>query len=89
VLDPSSRLVLEGTGPDGRDPKGIETDGFRFVVQSYDPQAPRSDGALLGCGAPLAWTWSTWETPTWHEEIKPLFAAMKETFRSITGPVRP
>jgi hypothetical protein len=86
VLDPSSRLVLEGTDG-GTGPGGVETDGFRFVVQSYDPRAPGSGGGLLGCGAPLKWTWNTWEAPAWHEEIKPLFGAMKEAYRSITGPV--
>jgi hypothetical protein len=87
VLDPSSRRVLEGMEEGGTGPGVVETDGFRFVVQSYDPRTPASGGALLGCGAPLKWTWNTWEVPSWHEEVKPLFAAMKETFRSITGPV--
>lgn len=87
VLDPSSHLVLSGMEVGGTGPAGSETDGFRFVVQSYDPASPTTGGTLLGCGAPLQWTWDTWEVPTWHEEIKPLFAAMKETFRSITGPM--
>jgi hypothetical protein len=87
VLDPSSRLVLSGMEEGGNLPAGSHTDGFRFVVQSYDPRSPRSGGALLGCNAPLQWTWNTWEVPSWHEEIKPLFAAMRETFRSITGPM--
>ena len=87
VLDPSSRRVLEGMEEGGTGPWGTETDGFRFVVQSYDPRSPASGGTLLGCGAPLAWSWRTWEVPTWHQEIKPLFAAMREAFRSITGPV--
>jgi hypothetical protein len=87
VLDPSSRLVLSGVEPGGTGPAGTETAGFRFVVQSYDPRSPRSEGALLGCAAPIEWTWNPWEVPTWHEEIKPVFAAMRNTFRSITGPV--
>jgi len=87
VLDPSSRLVLSGMEEGGNLPAGSQTDGFRFVVQSYDPRSPRSGSALLGCNAPLEWTWNTWEVPSWHEEIKPLFAAMRETFHSITGPV--
>ncbi|HEU5218115.1 MAG TPA: tetratricopeptide repeat protein [Gemmatimonadales bacterium] len=87
VLDPSSRLVLSGTDPGGRNPAGVTTEGFRFVVQSYDPRSPASGGALIGCAAPLRWTWDTWEVPAWHEEIKPVFGAMQATFRAITGPV--
>ncbi len=87
VTDPSSRLVLSGMEEGGTGPASSETEGFRFVVQSYDPRSPGSGGALLGCGSPLKWTWKTWEVPTFHEEIKPQFATMKETFRSITGPV--
>ncbi len=87
VLDPSSRRVLSGMEEGGNGPGGVETDGFRFVVQSYDPKAPAGAASPLGCATPLQWTWPTWEVPTWHEEIKPLFAAMKATYRSITGPV--
>ncbi len=87
VTDPSSRLVLSGMEAGGTGPASSQTDGFRFVVQSYDPRSPASGGALLGCGAPLQWSWSTWDAPSWHEEIKPLFGAMQDTFRSITGPV--
>jgi hypothetical protein len=86
VLDPSSRRVLHGVQEDGRSPWGVETEGFRFVVQSYDPQAP-GGGMLRGCEEPLRWTWAPWEVPAWHEEIKPLFGTMRDVFRSITGPV--
>ena len=93
VLDPSSRLVLHGMNPSNL-PAGVRTDGFRFVVQSYQPGG--SVGTTVGCGAggtPLQWTWAPWEEPTWHEEIKPLFAAMRATFQSFgpagTGRARP
>ncbi|MGE0441693.1 MAG: tetratricopeptide repeat protein [Gemmatimonadales bacterium] len=85
VLDPSSRLVLHGA--DGGGPAGAETDGFRFVVQSYDPARPDAGGALIGCGpnggAPFEYTWPAWEVPNWHEERKPLFEAMRDAFRAI------
>ncbi len=84
VLDPSSRLVLQGMDAASGSPQGVATDGFRFVVQSYAPAAPGSGGALLGCAAPLAWSWSTWEAPSWHAEVKPLFRAMQEVFRGLS-----
>ena len=87
VLDPSSRLVLQGMDS-GNGPAGVPTDGFRFVVQSYRPDG--AAGTTMGCGAggdPMPWTWATWEVPAWHEELKPLFGAMKTTFQSL-GPSR-
>ncbi|HEX9250186.1 MAG TPA: hypothetical protein VF856_11835, partial [Gemmatimonadaceae bacterium] len=66
------------------------TDGFRFVVESYDPSIPRSGGDYLPrglgtsrFGEPQTWSWPPWETPQWHAEIKPLFAAMQRTFAGI------
>ena len=88
VLDPSSRWVLHGTDADGRSPAGTKTDGFRVVVQSYQPADP-SRGMALGCGAggqPLPFSWPEWEVPRWHQERKPLFEAMRDTFKAIRGP---
>ncbi|MEO7966102.1 MAG: hypothetical protein ABIT38_19540 [Gemmatimonadaceae bacterium] len=90
VLDPSSRTVLQGTATDKHSPAGVVTDGFRFAVASYDPQSPTNGGMVLGCEreAPFFYTWAPWEIPRWHQELKPLFGAMKRTFEGITGPVR-
>jgi len=91
VLDPSSRQVLFGDERTG-EIAGVPTDGFRFVVQSYDPRAPKAGGAWLvtrdgsaaSTGAlPPLWTWRTWEVPQWHAEVKPLFGAMRTTFDQI------
>lgn len=89
VLDPSSRLVLQGR-PNARDPEGVVTPGFRFVVESYDPRDLQGRGERLPQGSgsapfgiPPLWTWPGWETPAWHHEVKPLFAAMREVFRTI------
>jgi hypothetical protein len=89
VLDPSSHLVLQGR-PGARDPEGVPTPGFRFIVQSYDPRDPARGGDVLPRGAGPGrfgeappWHWTGWETPTWHAELKPQFHAMRETFASI------
>ncbi|HKC80116.1 MAG TPA: tetratricopeptide repeat protein, partial [Gemmatimonadaceae bacterium] len=89
VVDPSTRSVLAGNTPDGY-VSGSATDGFRFVVESYDPAKPSAGGDTLPRGAGAArfadiptWTWPTWETPQWHAEVKPLFAAMQRAFGAI------
>lgn len=90
VVDPSTRSVLTGNTVDGY-VSGSATDGFRFVVESYDPSKPgaggdtlpRGSGAARFAGVPT-WTWPTWEVPQWHAEVKPLFAAMKRAFGSLS-----
>jgi hypothetical protein len=89
ILDPSSRTVLQGMDPASGSPAGVPTDGFRFVVQSYAPTTPATGGALLGCTTPLAWNWATWEIPSWHAEVKPVFRAMQSVFRSLSTPPPP
>jgi len=86
VVDPSTRSVLAGNTPDGY-VSGSATDGFRFVVESYDPAKPSAGGDTLPRGAGAARfadipTW-TWEVPQWHAEVKPLFAAMQRAFGAI------
>jgi Tfp pilus assembly protein PilF len=92
VVDPSRRSVLFGNTALG-EAIGAATDGFRFVVESYDPANPQLGADHLPRGAssvfadPPTWTWPTWEAPQWHAELKPLFAAMQRTFAAI--PDRP
>jgi tetratricopeptide (TPR) repeat protein len=93
VLDPSSRLVLRGD-PSTGEIAGTRTDGFRFVVQSYDPANTWALGDRLPrgrepgtFGTVKTWTWPTWEEPHWYPEIKPQFEAMRRTFGAI--PDRP
>ncbi len=89
VLDPSSRFVLHGMDS-GNGPAGVTTEGFRFVLQSYRPDG--SAGMTIGCadgGTPLPWTWAGWEEPTWHQERKPLFAAMQAVFQALGSPASP
>jgi len=89
VVDPSMRRVLTGNTPDGFI-SSAATDGFRFVVESYDPSKPGSAGDALPRGPGSrrfadvpTWTWPTWEIPQWHSEVKPLFGAMQRAFGSI------
>jgi len=89
VVDPSTRSVLTGNTPDGFISSSA-TEGFRFVVESYDPSKPGVAGDVLPRGAGATrfgdiptWTWPTWEVPQWHSEIKPLFGAMQRAFGSI------
>ncbi len=89
LVDPSTRSVLFGNTSAGK-VSGATTDGFRFVVESYDPSNPRSAGDKLprvpgtsNFGEPPTWTWPPWETPQWYAQVKPLFAAMQRTFAGI------
>ena len=93
VVDPSMRSVLFGNTVAG-EAIGATTDGFRFVVESYDPANPRGGADHLprgtpssGFGDPPTWTWPRWESPQWHAEVKPLFGAMQRAFGAI--PDRP
>jgi hypothetical protein len=92
VVDPSTRSVVFGNTIVGQ-AIGATTDGFRFVVESYDPAKPHAGadhlprGPSSGFADPPTWTWPTWESPQWHPEVKPLFAAMQRTFAGI--PERP
>ncbi|HZD86318.1 MAG TPA: hypothetical protein VE052_10435, partial [Gemmatimonadaceae bacterium] len=89
LLDPSTRSVLSGNTSTGK-VSGTTTDGFRFVVESYDPSSPRSGGDYLPRGVgtskfaePPTWSWPPWEAPHWYAEVKPVFAAMQRTFAGI------
>jgi hypothetical protein len=77
VTDPSSRTVLARVRDPG--PFGTEvTDGFRFIVT-----ATRRDGAIAARLAPeQPYAWATWETPVWHEHLKPAYYAMQALWGS-------
>ena len=88
VLDPSSRQVLHGSN--NGDVAGVTTDGFRFVVESYDPARPTAGGDRLPNGAGArswgsvpAWSWASWDEPRWYEELKPQFETMRRAFGDI------
>jgi len=77
VTDPSSRTVLARV----RDPgpfATVVTDGFRF-----DVAATRPGGAVVArFAADRPYAWATWETPVWHERLKPAYYAMQTLWGS-------
>jgi tetratricopeptide (TPR) repeat protein len=76
VTDPSSRTVLARV----KDPGPFETevtDGFRFVVTASEP-----DGAATRLVPGRPYVWTTWETPVWHEHLKPAYYAMQALWGS-------
>ena len=88
VIDPSSRLVLHGSR--SGEVAGVKTDGFRFVVESYDPRHPRESGDRMPNGARAGefgpvptWSWAEWDEPHWYSELKPQFETMRRTFAAI------
>jgi hypothetical protein len=89
VLDPSSHSVLNGIAATS-EAIPARTDGFRFIVESYDPSKAGSHGEHFPqstdssrFGNPQTWTWPSWEAPRWRAETKPVFAAMQRTFANI------
>ena len=86
VSDPSSRRVLAepvGGGPTAP-LTGVVTEGFRVGVVAWRPgpdllgTIPALDpyGIWPG-GSFVTWTWDRWETPTWHEYLKPVYFALQ------------
>jgi len=76
VTDPSSRHVMVRYRRNGTFETDV-TDGFRFDVVALD----RSHGGVLARLQPaLTYVWPTWEVPTWHERLKPAYAAMRDVW---------
>lgn len=89
VLDPSTRSVLYGDSATG-EIAGVVTDGFRFVIQSFDPRDPSRAGDRLPNrdSAIRTWQWQAWEEPHWYAEVKPAFASMQRVFRALQAAPR-
>lgn len=76
VTDPSSRRVLQDAAPHDSFEVAV-TDGFRFSVAALG----RDGGAMrFWLPAHATYTWPTWEEPTWHEHLKPAYAALREVW---------
>lgn len=78
VTDPSSRTVLTAIREGGVVSTAV-TDGFRFVVAGLR----RGDDHIIAyLPADTTYAWPTWEEPTWHEHLKPGYAAMRDLWGS-------
>src|SRR5947207_178191 len=76
VTDPSSRRVMVRHRRDGTFETAV-TEGFRFEVAALH----RSGGGVVArLGAGQTYAWPTWAVPTWHERLKPAYAAMRVRF---------
>ena len=79
VTDPSSRRVMVRYRRDENAFETAVTDGFRFDVVALD----RASGDVAARLRPeRTYTWPTWEVPTWHERLKPAYAAMRDVWGS-------
>ena len=78
VTDPSSRRVLRGIAPPDRF-ETTATAGFRLAVAAV----ARADGAVRAW-VPVGptYVWPSWEEPTWHERVKPAYAALRDVWGS-------
>ncbi|MGH7606723.1 MAG: hypothetical protein ACREME_05235, partial [Gemmatimonadales bacterium] len=79
VTDPSSRTVLARV----RDPGPFRTevtDGFRFVAAAVGPRG--AVRARLASPPQRPYVWPTWDTPVWHERLKPAYYAMQALWGS-------
>ena len=91
VTDPSSRQVLLEHSVRAQSDVSATTEGFRFVVESYDPRSPRggadrlpSSGSTSASFAmPPLWSWPVWEMPRWYAERKPAFDAVRAAWAQI------
>lgn len=71
VTDPSSHRVLAAVRQPGPF-LTAETEGFRFVVA-----ASRGGTEAWRLQSTAPFRWAGWEQPTWHERLKPAYAAMQ------------
>ena len=73
VTDPSSRTVLARIAPPDRFTV-TRTDGVRIGVAAVR----RSDASVRAWLPPgPTYAWPTWETPVWHERLKPAYFALQ------------
>ncbi|HSR92953.1 MAG TPA: hypothetical protein VLK88_16735 [Gemmatimonadales bacterium] len=84
VTDPSTGTLILGAAPDGP----IQTtraEGFRLGVMTVAAQNEKPVGALPHLGSNGAWhaadfpnwTWNTWDSPKYHQELKPVYDSLK------------
>ena len=84
VTDPSTGTIILGAVPDGAI-QTTRTDGFRFGVMTVVTANGKPVGALPRLGSDGAWhaadfpnwTWNTWDSPKYHQELKPVYDSLK------------
>ena len=84
VTDPSTGTLILGAEPDGAI-QTTRTDGFRFGVVTVAGPDRKPVRALPRLGPEGAWhaadfpnwTWSTWDAPKYHQELKPVYDSLK------------
>jgi hypothetical protein len=84
VTDPSTGTIILGAVPDGAI-QTTRTDGFRIGVMTVATQNGKAVGALPQLGSDGAWhaadfpnwTWSTWDSPKYHQALKPVYDSLK------------
>ncbi len=78
VTDPSSRTVLARIAPPDRFAV-TRSDGVRIGVAAVR----RGDGSVRAWLPPgPTYAWPTWETPIWHEQLKPAYFALRALWGS-------
>ena len=76
VTDPSSRTVLARIAPPDRFTV-TRSDGVRIGLAAVR----RGDGAVRAWLPPgPTYAWPTWETPVWHERLKPAYFALRSVW---------
>lgn len=89
VTDPSTRTVLDDEAREGTFGTTV-TMGFRVGALTYG----KADGAVRTAFPSMrngtwraedfrTWTWETWEMPTHHERLKPVYGAMREAWGNL------
>jgi hypothetical protein len=85
--DPSERRVLQdpASGPLPEEYGTVTVPGIRIVAAAREGGAWRSWPAANGQAA--LFTWPTWEVPRSRERERPVYAAMRDVFRTLDPPV--
>lgn len=88
VTDPSQRRVLQDADATARGAFGTTTvDDIRIVAAARDGDGWRAWPATGRAEDVARFTWPTWDEPRWRARIRPVYGAMRETYRSMDPPV--
>lgn len=90
VTDPSTATLLYETEP-GESFGTAHADGWHIgvIVNYWQPGRPSAALPALDndgkwkLSAFTTWQWKTWDTPTYHERLKPAYDAMRRTWAAM------